>query len=79
MSRIAINQERCKGCGLCTLVCPRDLVQVSESFNAKGYRPAVFVDPEGACTGCTNCATMCPDVAIVVYRTPKRGRVPDPA
>jgi 2-oxoglutarate ferredoxin oxidoreductase subunit delta len=72
MSRIVINQDRCKGCGLCTQVCPHDLVQMSESFNVKGYRPATFIDPEGQCVGCANCATMCPDVAIVVYRTPRR-------
>ena len=75
MSRIEIDQDRCKGCGLCTCGCPRDLVQMSEHYNAKGYRPAAFVDPEGRCIGCANCATMCPDVAIVVYRTNKQARL----
>ena len=74
MSRIVINEDRCKGCGLCTLVCPYDLVHISERFNAKGYRPATQIDPEGQCVGCASCATMCPDVAIVVYRTPKGKR-----
>jgi 2-oxoglutarate ferredoxin oxidoreductase subunit delta len=72
MSRITIDEDRCKGCGLCTFVCPQDLVHISEHFNAKGYRPAVFVDPHGACVGCSNCAMMCPDVAIVVHRTAKQ-------
>lgn len=76
MSRIIINENRCKGCGLCTISCPHDLVQMSESFNAKGYRPAAFVDPEGRCTACSSCATMCPDVAIVVCRSRKQ-RQPD--
>jgi 2-oxoglutarate ferredoxin oxidoreductase subunit delta len=71
MSRIVIDQDRCKGCGLCTLACPYELVQMSERFNAKGYRPAEFTDPEAKCIGCANCATMCPDIAIVVYRTVK--------
>jgi 2-oxoglutarate ferredoxin oxidoreductase subunit delta len=75
MSRIVVNQDRCKGCGLCTLVCPHDLVQISETFNVKGYRPTAFVDPDGQCIGCANCATMCPDVAIAVYRTSKRQTV----
>jgi len=69
MSRIVIDEDRCKGCGLCTQACPHNLVRISNRFNAKGYRPAELVDPEGRCVGCANCATMCPDVAIVVYRT----------
>jgi len=74
MSRIVIDKDRCKGCGLCTLVCPHDLVRISDRFNAKGYRPAELVDPDDVCIGCANCATMCPDVAIVVYRTRVRQR-----
>jgi 2-oxoglutarate ferredoxin oxidoreductase subunit delta len=37
-------------------------------FSARGYRPATLVDPNGQCTGCLLCATICPDVAITVYR-----------
>jgi 2-oxoglutarate ferredoxin oxidoreductase subunit delta len=69
MSRILIDEGRCKGCALCTHVCPHNLVRLASHFNAKGYQPAEFVDPEGACTACANCATMCPDLAITVYRT----------
>ena len=72
MSRIVIDEEQCKGCGLCTLVCPYDLVRISNHFNEKGYRPAELVDTEGRCTACASCATMCPDVAITVYRMPKQ-------
>lgn len=69
MPRIVIDVERCKGCGLCTQVCPKgDLVQMSEEFNSKGYRTSKFVDPEKKCIGCAFCANMCPDVAITVYR-----------
>ena len=75
MSRILVDEERCKGCGLCTLVCPHNLVQISAHFNVKGYRPATSVDPEGNCIGCANCATMCPDVAITVCRTSRRRRL----
>ena len=65
---IFIDEDRCKGCELCTTVCPFDLVHIANHFNAKGYRPSTLVDPEGKCTGCTLCARMCPDVAITVYR-----------
>ncbi len=65
---ILIDEDRCKGCELCTIVCPFDLVHIANHFNAKGYRPSILVDPEGKCTGCTLCARTCPDVAITVYR-----------
>ena len=65
---ILIDEDRCKGCELCTTVCPFDLIHIANHFNAKGYRPSTLVDPEGKCTGCTLCAKMCPDVAITVYR-----------
>jgi 2-oxoglutarate ferredoxin oxidoreductase subunit delta len=68
MPTIVIDEDRCKGCQLCTTVCPKDLVTMAESFNAKGYHPSKLEDPEGECTGCTMCALMCPDVAITVYR-----------
>jgi len=74
MSHIVINEDRCKGCGLCTVVCPKgNLVQIANHFNARGYRPSIYVDPEGLCIGCANCARMCPDTAITVYRTVKKG------
>ncbi|HLF27773.1 MAG TPA: 4Fe-4S dicluster domain-containing protein [Anaerolineae bacterium] len=66
--RIVVDVERCKGCELCTTVCPKDLITMAETFNAKGYRPAVLVDPNRACTGCAICAVICPDAAITVYR-----------
>ena len=81
MSYIVIDEGRCKGCALCTHVCPHNLVRIADHFNAKGYQPAEFVDPEAKCTACTNCATMCPDVAITVYRTrrPKAAHAPKQA
>jgi 2-oxoglutarate ferredoxin oxidoreductase subunit delta len=65
---IAIDENRCKGCELCTSVCPKDLIHMATYFSARGYRPAALVDPNGQCTGCLLCATICPDVAITVYR-----------
>ncbi len=67
--RIDINTERCKGCELCTTVCPQNVIQLANWFNAKGYRPALLVDPAGECTGCAVCAVICPDAVITVYRT----------
>ncbi|MFN8474028.1 MAG: 4Fe-4S dicluster domain-containing protein [Anaerolineae bacterium] len=65
---ILIDESRCKGCELCTTVCPKNLIKIAEHFTSHGYQPATLVDPEGLCTGCLLCSTICPDVAITVYR-----------
>jgi len=66
-THIIIDETRCKGCGLCTIVCPKKLVSLSDTPNSQGYTIALFCD-SGRCTGCTLCAEMCPDVAIMVYK-----------
>jgi 2-oxoglutarate ferredoxin oxidoreductase subunit delta len=65
--KIVIDQQLCKGCGLCIEFCPKKLIKPSDKLNAAGYQPAA--SPEGEdCTGCASCATVCPEVAIEVYR-----------
>ncbi len=72
---ILIDQDRCKGCELCTIFCPQNVIKMDVAeLNAKGYHPAVLVDPEGQCTGCAVCAVICPDVCITVYREPLKRR-----
>jgi len=66
--RIVIAEEQCKGCELCTTVCPKHIIHIADHLNARGYRPAQLVDPGQECTGCTLCALICPDVVITVYR-----------
>lgn len=69
---IVIDEERCKGCGLCIKSCPKSLLEISKSkINAKGYIPIEFNDADRLCTGCSMCAIMCPDLAIKVYKRKK--------
>ena len=72
--KITIDIERCKGCGLCVTVCPKNGIVISNRSNKTGYFPAQPVPNvvEGAnnadCTGCAMCAIICPDAAIEVHR-----------
>jgi len=67
--RILIAEALCKGCELCTTVCPKDLIEMAtDRFTPKGYHPAVLVDPGADCTGCAICSIICPEAAITVYR-----------
>jgi len=70
---IVINEDFCKGCGLCVTTCPLQLIRIANRISARGYFPAECVDPEGKCTGCALCAVMCPDVAIEVFKAKKQG------
>ncbi len=70
--RIIVDEDLCKGCGLCTEVCPQHVLVIAlDRFTAKGYHPVELADPDGECTGCMICAQMCPDAAITVYRMVK--------
>ena len=60
-----IIEDRCKGCGLCVNVCPKNVLEISKNVNAKGYFPAYQARPED-CIFCAICCTMCPDVAIAI-------------
>jgi len=61
-----MNHDKCKGCGLCVISCPRDVLVISERLNSKGYHYAVYKG-EG-CIGCGNCFYTCPEPsAITVY------------
>ncbi len=66
MARMIVDFDRCKGCELCTAVCPKGIVAIShEKLNAKGFYTAECTD-EDACIGCAMCAMMCPDNAITI-------------
>lgn len=60
-----IEENLCKGCGLCVSVCPKKVLEISKQLNAKGYFPAYQARPDD-CVKCAICCTMCPDVAISI-------------
>lgn len=67
MAKATFNENLCKGCGLCTTVCPKKIVVLKDELNKKGYHPAGLSD-ESLCVGCAFCATICPDTVITVER-----------
>jgi 2-oxoglutarate ferredoxin oxidoreductase subunit delta len=43
---------------------------MEKQVNGKGYHFAYAENPDN-CTGCANCAVVCPDGVITVYRKKK--------
>lgn len=69
--KTVVDIQRCKGCEICITACNENGIKMSKDINNLGYRYAVIIDD--LCTGCTNCALVCPDGVIKVYRTsPKK-------
>ncbi|HHY14404.1 MAG TPA: 4Fe-4S binding protein [Thermoanaerobacterales bacterium] len=68
MNKVVFDIEKCKGCELCTIVCPVNIILMDKSqTNAQGFHPAT-VKEQDKCTSCGSCARICPDIVITVYR-----------
>ena len=68
--RLSILTERCKGCSFCVEYCPRKVLEISDTFNQKGYHPPRPALPE-ACVACGLCELICPEFAIHVIEEPE--------
>lgn len=64
-TRVIIDLVRCKGCGLCVEICPKNVFTITGVAPGTGYS---LVEPRGEenCTACTRCVIFCPDIAIEV-------------
>ncbi len=68
MPKVTINNDLCKGCGLCVSVCPKKILKLDvDRLNSKGYHPTSCID-QSACIGCAFCAVQCPDMVITVEK-----------
>ena len=64
---VELNSEECKGCGLCVVACPPEVLALANHLNREGYHPAVYAG--AGCTGCGICFFVCPEPgAIMVLR-----------
>jgi NAD-dependent dihydropyrimidine dehydrogenase PreA subunit len=65
--QLRIDEEECKGCGLCVEACPPNVISLSERLNHYGYRTALYAG--SGCTACGICFMACPEPgAITVLR-----------
>jgi len=60
---VIIDQEECKGCGLCVDSCPPGCLELAPELNKYGVHPAEYTG-EG-CTGCGACYYCCPEPGAV--------------
>lgn len=68
VNKMEVIFDRCKGCGLCTSVCPKNIVEIQKKRrNAKGYFTSECIDQD-KCISCAMCATICPDCAIIIRK-----------
>jgi len=65
--RVIFDEDRCKGCELCTTVCPKNIIKMADRINTHGYHPAEIINQE-ECISCGFCAQICPDLVIRVYK-----------
>jgi 2-oxoglutarate ferredoxin oxidoreductase subunit delta len=64
---IKVNEDECKGCGLCVESCPPKCLTLLSELNAYGVHPAHYTGKD--CTGCGICFYCCPEPgALTVYR-----------
>lgn len=63
---LQFNADICKGCELCSYICPKKIISMNGKLNVKGYITAAVTD-ESQCIGCLSCATMCPDGVIEIF------------
>jgi 2-oxoglutarate ferredoxin oxidoreductase subunit delta len=65
VSLLKLDIERCKGCGLCVLYCPKGSLRMTQELNNQGNPYVEQIDP-AVCNACGICFRMCPDVAITI-------------
>lgn len=65
MSLISFDMEKCTTCGICSMICPLNIIVPGE----EGH-PSLPAEYEAFCSRCGHCEAICPSSAITVnYQT----------
>ncbi|MEM2986499.1 MAG: 4Fe-4S binding protein [Nitrososphaerota archaeon] len=62
---IVIDEEKCKGCGICIALCPLKVLIKSDKLSSQGVNLPFPIDKD-KCSGCKICEYYCPDFAIYI-------------
>jgi 2-oxoglutarate ferredoxin oxidoreductase subunit delta len=68
---IVVNEDWCKGCGICIERCPVKALEESDKLNRRGIHPPKL-KKENECNYCRLCELICPDFAITVVAEEKK-------
>jgi 2-oxoglutarate ferredoxin oxidoreductase subunit delta len=56
---VTIDNEECKGCGLCVEACALKVLRLAEALNRYGYHTCEYLG--AGCSGCGMCFFACPE------------------
>ncbi|MBU0718717.1 MAG: 4Fe-4S binding protein [Planctomycetes bacterium] len=70
---MVVDENYCKGCGVCVYICARNVLALSKEVNRRGFYQPLVVD-EAKCTGCRQCELFCPDLAIFLVEEAACGK-----
>jgi 2-oxoglutarate ferredoxin oxidoreductase subunit delta len=67
---IVIDEEKCKGCGICVALCPLKVLVKSDKISPQGFNLPSPINRD-KCSGCRICEYYCPDFAIYIIEGEK--------
>ena len=80
--KLNVEPDKCILCGLCVRVCHEEVGAGAINFSQRGYYREIstpFLELSDACTGCGECAKICPTEAITLdyidEKIRKKGKV----
>ncbi|MBU1044521.1 MAG: nitroreductase family protein [Candidatus Omnitrophica bacterium] len=75
MSLIHVNKQKCKADGICTKVCPIEILKMDD---AQGV-PVAIENAEEMCINCGHCVSVCPHGALSLVKMPVKDLTELPA